>query len=115
MKGHAFILLIALFTYITETIKVPVSISENEKKSTCCAKLHMAGKMPCGKKNPAKNGSSACNITDCLKCPLCYSSTMQPLLSTGNPYYNLENQYPDFEEKLISHYFNKAWKPPDAI
>ena len=75
----------------------------------------MAGKPPCGKKIPANDASSNCNTINCLNCPLCYSFTIASFLSHSNLYRRTNTQYSDIEEKLISDYFNKAWKPPDAI
>jgi len=75
----------------------------------------MTGKMGCGKKHSNKNNPNDCSGMNCINCPLGYNSTTQAFISVTDPSYHIEKDYFNLEERLISDYFYKAWKPPKTV
>jgi hypothetical protein len=113
MKIPAFILLVALSTYLTETIRVPIQFSEITEKARCCSRSEVPCKMDHGKNKSNKSCPTKCEGVNCLNCPMCYNLVTPAALTASSPYFNLKIQYFVQKEKLRSDYFNKAWKPPD--
>jgi len=114
MKFQAFILFIAASIYLTETVKLPFTLLQHSKTSTCCAKMKMTKTMSCHQNNKSgKKSSPKCDDTNCSNCPLGYISTFQPGIDFETALAFSKSKYPLIRSDRLSEYIFKAWKPPD--
>ncbi len=114
MKISAFILLTCYLSYLTETIKIPLSFSVVCKKTISCSDM---GKGHCMKKNKTgkskKGGSEDCNRY-CANCPF---NTVTILYLNNSSCLRLvyRKEYAQVRSSVLPGFTNDAWKPPDII
>lgn len=114
MKIPAFILLTCYLSYLTETIKIPLSFPAVCKKTISCSDM---GKGHCMKKTKTdkskKGGSEDCN-SYCANCPF-NAVTILYLNSSFSLRVVCRKEYKPRKTSVLLGFTNDAWKPPDII
>ena len=114
MKFAAFILLTCFISYLTETVKIPLSFDTNCKKTMSCHKMAKAQCMKKPFKKPAPGNSKSCN-PNCTNCPFTSVTIFEFYKSSFNLIIRYKKEYPPQKNFVLSDYASKTWKPPNKI